>query len=299
MASEWMGEPIAQIEGPDDAARQLGERDRLRERTEPLEPPREFAVLRMWTELTHVAYIGTVLLLFASYGVTSDEATHVVHPHIFALLAPFITCTGLLDGARERFHVRTRKALTTTWVLPLIGVGVIVAAMIGIVTDIAVPWWIGVVATIAMLAFILPTSLRRVARSAPAEAKEQPAAPLDTSARLAMMCIAASIGFVVAPIGFPPDSPASGVLYTLAVACFLVPSVTMRTRFSLPRLGYVWGRLQWTAFGICSVLCATVALVDAYTLQFDPLLGIAAGALATALLGAAAFLPATAVPAQA
>ncbi|WP_162893281.1 hypothetical protein [Microbacterium halotolerans] len=302
MASEWMGEPIAQIEGPDDAAHQLAERDRLREQTEPLNPPREFAVLRMWTELAHVTYIGTVLLLLASYGVTSDETTHMVHPHIFALLAPLIASSNLLDGARERFRVRTRKILATTWVALIIGASVFVVATIGIFTDVTVPWWIAVATTIAMVALILPMSLRQVARSVPVEAKEQPAAPLDSASRVTMLCIAASIGLMLTPIGFPTDSRASAVLYAFAVACFLAASiatlVNSRTRFSPSRLGYAWGRWQWTALGVCGAVCVTVVLFDAYTSLVDPLLGISAGALTTALLGVAAFLPATARAAE-
>ena len=294
MASEWMGEPIAQVEGPDDAARQLAERDRLHGHSDSLEPPRAYAVLKMWTELAAVIQLGAIALVFSA---ASTNGSEVLQPSIFALIILTVTGNPVLEGAKERFRVRSRKTSAMAWLAIGIGACTVAASMVASLADLVMPWWIAVVATSAMVALTLPVSLLQVMRASPAPATARRELRLDRPVRITTIGLAAVLGLMTACIGIGIDSVVGASLSLLGSASVVVAAIaSLAARgsgFGPHRMGYLWGTPQWTAFGICTTLVVTTVILRAFTTVVGPTSGIAAGVIVTSLLLVAAFLPTT------
>ncbi|MBH0083564.1 hypothetical protein [Salinibacterium sp. SWN167] len=272
-----------------DASRLLTQHANMRDSVQRRGPSRGFAWFQLWAGLMTPIYIAVFLFAFSADAGTAGDN----HPGNFSqtslLIVPILAFSTLTTGARERFGIRT--SLPRLIWIPLVAALVGMAALSGLsVFDIPYPrWLIVLVALTALIPLVVPAVIRLVRTPRPHDQAPAAYAMLSRPVRFTTAIIGAVAGLLVT----------SGTNVIVATLVMLVASVGIMLSFvlnespwTLPRAGYEWGWIQWTAFALATSTLFLFAALNPLSVTVSPAVSVLSGIAVFAIMLVAAALPA-------
>ncbi len=226
-------------------------------------------------------FVGVFLVSFGGRSL-DDMPTDAVTRPTWLLVFPIIVLSWLINGARERFSIR-RKPSLVFWVAFVL-IFIVVSYLIAKSGD--YPWWLNLLVPAVLFVTMAATPVRQLLSSPISHSRPWANEPLSRSARWTTVLIGAAMGFLSMTGNETWLSIASAVVMMLLLV------VTLFDR-RLPRAGYEWGSIHWTAFGIVIVLLFALTVLLSLTGWITAPINIAAGASIFLVMLTAAFLPST------
>lgn len=272
---------------PVDAAAQLRSHDDMRAKVERRGPSGAFASLMLWGALVTAVYSGVFLFALGGRPIDEQVSGSGSFPSTALLLFPILVFSALVSGARERFSVHLKPALGY-WIfsaLVLAGFGALaILTLVGVVY----PWWLNLIVPVALFVVMAADPIRRLRGTAKTPEDERWVNErLSRPARRNTALIGAATGLLAATSTqqwFP----------LLAMATFLmliVMTLAFSASWGLPRTGYEWGPLHWSALGVTLGVLFLLALLLARTTWVTTPIAVIAGVFAFAVMLGASVLP--------
>lgn len=232
-----------------DAAHQLQQQQDMRDAVHEHGPSRGFAWFQLWSGIVAAAYIGVFLFAFSA-GVGTAEDSNPGNMSQTSLLVVLILAFSLLrTGARERFGIRT--ALPRALWIPLVAAFLGMVSLAGLsVFDVPYPRFLIALVTLTVLVPIAVPAIARLIRAPqPRNRADRDYAPLSRPVRWNTVIMGAVAGLLITSGDI---LIVSMLVMIAALAGIMVSFVLTESRWILPRAGFEWGWMQWTAFGIAT-----------------------------------------------
>ncbi|CAO1651506.1 MFS transporter [Salinibacterium sp. NYA9b] len=235
------------------------------------------------------SYIGVFLFAFSVSIGTAGDSNPDKFSQTSLLLVPILAFTTMTTGTRERFGIR--RALPRAVWIPLALAIIAMTFLSGLsVFDVPYsPWLIALVALTVFVPLAAPAiaQLIRVPRSrTPAGRSPE---PLSTPVRWNTGIMGAVAGLL---ISFGTIPIVSALLMIAALAGIAFTYVLNESAWVLPRVGFEWGWIQWTAFGITTSTLFAFAILAPLAQSPSLAATIAAGIAVFLVMLAASALPA-------
>ncbi|WP_040166586.1 hypothetical protein [Microbacterium gorillae] len=258
-------------------AEQLRRLVTIRERSDVLRPVRTYWFLLLGLAVATAAYFG-VWLTLAGTAVS-----------MAMIIVPFLLLMGLVEGARDRFGVRTRRR-PVGWVL--YGIGGVLTIGLGVlkIQSVDYPSWLNVVGPILVFVALAIVPLRGLWATRGERRSTWPVVELSRPVRVSTMLIGLAIGGVIAIDAASPVGASVALLpllLTLVLICAYTSPIGMR------RVGYAWGGRQWSAFGCVVVVAFVAAILGQATAWFRGPVAIVVGVLTVIVMTVVAWAPGT------
>lgn len=193
------------------------------------------------------SYIGVFLFAFSASIGTAGDSNPDKFSQTSLLLVPILAFTTMTTGTRERFGIR--RALPRAVWIPLALAIIAMTFLSGLsVFDVPYsPWLIALVALAVFVPLAVPAiaQLIRVPRSRTLAGRSPE--PLSTPVRWNTGIMGAVAGLL---ISFGTVPIVSALVMIAALAGIAFTYVLNESAWVLPRVGFEWGWIQWTAFGI-------------------------------------------------
>ncbi|MBH0099207.1 hypothetical protein I6E68_08665 [Salinibacterium sp. NSLL150] len=293
MESDSADSPTAPDSAPQstrvEASRQLQQQQEVRDSLNQRGPSRGFAWFSLWSALMAASYIGVFLFAFSVSIGTAGDSNPDKFSQTSLLLVPILAFTTMTTGTRERFGIR--RALPRAVWIPLALAIIAMTFLSGLsVFDVPYsPWLIALVALTVFVPLAAPAiaQLIRVPRSrTPAGRSPE---PLSTPVRWNTGIMGAVAGLL---ISFGTIPIVSALLMIAALAGIAFTYVLNESAWVLPRVGFEWGWIQWTAFGITTSTLFAFAILAPLAQSQSLAATIAAGIAVFLVMLAASALPA-------
>lgn len=272
-----------------EASRQLQQQQEVRDSVNQRGPSRGFAWFSLWSALMGASYIGVFLFAFSVSIGTAGDSNPDKFSQTSLLLVPILAFTTMTTGTRERFGIR-RALPRAVWIpLVLAFIGMAVLAGLSVFDVPYSPWLIALVA----LAVFVPLAAPAIAQLIRVPHSHTPAgrsyAPLSTPVRWNTVIMGAVAGLL---ISFGSIPIVSSLVMVAALAGIMLTYVLNESAWILPRVGFEWGWMQWTAFGVTTSTLFAFAVSAPLVESPSFAVAIAAGIAVFLIMLAASALPA-------
>ncbi|MBH0128931.1 hypothetical protein [Salinibacterium sp. NK8237] len=272
-----------------EASRQLQQHQEVRDSANQLGPSRGFAWFSLWSAFMAASYIGVFLLAFSAGIGTAGNSDPGKFSQTSLLVVPLLAFTTMTTGTRERFGIR--RALPRVVWIPLVLAFFAMTVLSGLsVFDVPYsPWLIPLVALAVFVPLAAPAiaQLIRVPRSrTPARRSSE---QLSTPVRWNTVIMGAVAGLL---ISFGTIPIVSSLLMIAALAGIAFTYALNESSWVLPRVGFEWGWMQWTAFGITTSTLFAFAMLAALPQSPSLAAALAAGIAVFLVMLVASALPA-------
>ncbi|MWB97399.1 hypothetical protein [Agromyces seonyuensis] len=269
-----------------EAAELLGRHNEIRSRAARQRESRGSAWLQVVGSVLLSVYVGILLVMFT--GFDPHESGGGPSQYVHLLLLPVLLFCGLVQGARDRFRVRTRPGVGQVIIgaAPLAAFMVLTALSIA---GVAYPWWLNALIPLVLFAATASPALRRLRDPQPSAADDRwSTQPLPPVTRWTTVAIGAAFG-----IGSAVSTWTWAPLVWMAmwIALLIAAIVGWRMPWGLPRTGFLWGPAHWMLYGAATVvlfaLAAVLSTVDTASIAVP----FGAASLAFALLVLSSVIP--------
>lgn len=237
-------------------------------------------MLLLWYSVVLSVYIGVFLF---SFGATNANG----YSHTVMLPLPVLIFGALISGTRERFSIRTKPSLGSWIAAGLVIAGFLTLGLLNVI-EVGYPWWLnlGVAAAAFVTMAVGPVRQLRRAR-ATADSHRWRNEPLNRPVRWTTALIGAGAGLAAAT-----STQAWSPIVSIAVMLLFATALTgLRAPWGLPRTGYEWGPIHWTAFGFAMAVLFLLTWLLARTDWVTTATSVAAGVLILLVMLLASFLP--------
>lgn len=266
------------------AAEQLRIHEAVRDRSEGRGPSRGYPLLLLWSAVVLSVYVGAFLWASSSRSGTGGLGTGA---YVSVFLLPTLIFSSLIGGARERFSVRAKPSTLQRVAYALVFSSFGVLLVLGIAA-VSYPWWLNLAVAVAMFVVTAVGPLRQLRTAAGRDPERWMNHPLSRPAQWTTALIGVAAGLLAA-------TSAQRVLYSVVsvgtMVVLVVVLIAWRSRWGLPRTGYEWGPIHWSAFGVTMTLLFGLGVVLYRTNWITAPLGIAVGAVIFATMFASSLLP--------
>ncbi|MBH0115396.1 hypothetical protein I6E52_00870 [Salinibacterium sp. NG253] len=252
-------------------------------------PSRGFAWFSLWSALMGASYIAVFLFSFSAGIGTAGDSNPDKFSQTSLLIVPILAFTTLTTGTRERFGIR--RALPRAVWIPLALAFIAMTFLSGLsVFDVSYSRWL--IALVALAVFV-PLAAPAIAQLIRVPRSRNPArrssAPLSTPVRWNTVIMGAVAGLL---ISFGTIPIVSSLLMIAALAGIMLTYVLNESEWILPRVGFEWGWMQWTAFGVTTSTLFAFAVSAPLVESPSFAVAIAAGIAVFLIMLAASALPA-------
>lgn len=268
------------------ASGQLDEFARIQRSVERRAPARGYWVLALWSAVLMASYFGAFLFSHGGFTPAEVGARAGGYSGVWAFMAPVLIFSSLQSGARERFSIQAKPSRLQRLVYLFLTLGFV--ALIGLsFAGISYPGWLNAALPLAVLLALAAGPFRRLLATPRNSAEVWGNAPLPSDIRLMTACIGLFIGVLLATASTPFAAAITGMVVFL---CLLLVTLARDSRFGLPRVGFEWGSIQWSAFGVCAAVAFLGFTLGNVASWFSPAWSVAAGVLVFLIMcGSAAF----------
>lgn len=241
----------------------------------------------LWSAVLISVYLAVYLFLFGGSTVGAASAQPGGYTPTWVILTPVLMFSGLVRGARERFHIRTKPSPLHWGLYALVLAGFVTLGALSM-AGVGYPWWLNAILPLVLLASMAATPIRGLLTTTPESSPPWASVPLAAGVRIMTTLIGLANGVLLATFTHPLLAAFSGL--TVMVLLFVV-LLGWRSAWGLPRVGYEWGPIHWGAFAICTATQFTCVVFAAVTTWFTTPNSIAAGVLVLVVMGISAVLP--------
>ncbi len=270
-----------------DAAAQLRSHDDVRAMVERRGPSRAYATLQLWGALVLGVYGAVFLIAFGGRTVDEIAAGESVGASTMLLLFPVIVFSGLLDSAKQRFSIR-RKPSLGFWIAYGLIFGGFGALVVMITVSVTYPWWLNVLVPVALFVTMATAPIRVLLSATTTPVAERWGnEPLSRPTRWATVLIGAMAGVVVAT----STQQWFSIVAIVIMLGLVVVMIAWASFAVLPRPGYEWGPIHWSAFGVTMSVLFLVALLLVRTTWITPVVTVIAGVFVFVVMLTASRLP--------
>ncbi|HIY65201.1 MAG TPA: hypothetical protein H9830_02860 [Candidatus Agrococcus pullicola] len=257
----------------EEAAAQLRNIGKVRDRSDRAHAPGALAVLGLWQAFILPVYLWTLLTVMAPF----DNSLYVI--------LPMLITTTLVSGALEQFSVRQRIGSAMTVLLFALVLVFFVLCVLQIIEQ-PYPRILDTLLAI-MLGLALAVGPIRWWVTAEDRSVRWVRRPLSRSSRIVTVILGAIVGLLVVTAEWEYASVTS----LGAAVLFMVVAAMSLKDAGLRRTGYEWSLLHWLLFGIGAVVVCAVLLLSAFTDVLSPVLLATAGSAIGIAIAGSAFLP--------
>lgn len=266
------------------AEAQLRELERLQRTETALVPSRGLAMLEVIVAVVLCAYVW--LVFAASHAGSGAGPVEDSYTPTMLLVVPILMTSGLVQGARNKFGVRSTPT-RSQWV----AYGVLFAAycVLGVLSlsSVGYPSWLNVAVVVGLFLAFGARPLRRLLTSSGDVREGWESAHLSPQARtttaLIGVALAAQVSMSIAPLA----AAIAGIVVLLVLVAMLL---AWRSRYGLTAVGSEWGLIQWSVFLFCVAIAFASSVLVATGNTSSPLM-IAAGIVVLLAMAAVALLP--------
>ncbi|ANJ27757.1 hypothetical protein ATC03_14615 [Agromyces aureus] len=257
----------------------------VRESAEQRGPSRGYLVLLVASALFVSGYVGAFLILVAGQNPTDAGGSSSA---VFLLLIPNLCFSGLVEGARARFGVRSRTPRRAI-VAYVILLAAFVAAAAVMIFGVDLPAWSLVLLPALLFVTMAARPLRQLLRPNGAQPAERwTNLPMRAPARVMTALLGLLFGLLTATSALPGFT-----FVTLGAMVLILMTMAARTtEWGFLAVGHAWGPLHWIAFGLVSCVMFGIAVQLAAAPVTVPVACVA-GAFVFLVMLIAALLPRT------
>ncbi|MGZ0212389.1 MAG: hypothetical protein ACKVI4_07920 [Actinomycetales bacterium] len=293
MESDSADSPTAPDPAPQttraEASRQLQHYQEVRDSVKQRGPSRGFAWFSLWSALMGASYVGVFLLAFSGSIGTAGDSNPDKFSQTSLLIVPILAFTTMTTGARERFGIR--RALPRAAWIPLVLAFIAMTGLAGLsVFD--VPYSRSLIPLVALAVFV-PLAAPAIAQLIQVPRSRNPARrssePLSTPVRWNTAIMGAVAGLL---ISFGTIPIVSALVMVAALAGIMLAYVLEESSWTLPRVGFEWGWMHWTAFGITTSTLFAFAVLAPLAKSPSFAASVAAGIAVFLIMLVASALPA-------
>lgn len=272
-----------------EAAHQLQQQQEVRDSVQEHGPSRGFAWFQLWAGIMAAAYIGVFLFAFSAGVGTAEDSNPGNMSQTSLLIVPILAFSVLTTGARERFGIRT--ALPRSVWIPLVAAILGMFGLAGLsVFDVPYPRWLIALVTLTVLIPIAAPAIAQLIRAPqPRNRADRHYAPLSKPVRWNTVIMGAVAGLLITSGDI---LIVSMLVMLVALAGIMVSFVLTESRWILPRAGFEWGWMQWTAFGIATSTLFMFSVLNPLSGSTAPAATISAGIAVFLIMLVASALPA-------
>jgi hypothetical protein len=268
------------------AARLLQQQEEVRSRLARRGPSRGYQWLLVCSAVLLSAYVGVFLHAFSGFDPASAGPGGYTYTNL--MLLPVLLYSVLVNGARERFGIRTRASVAQAVGSVAAIVAFVVLGSLSI-AGVGYPGWLNVVAPAVLFAVMAIAPIRRLFASRSAPPTDRWAnTPLTVPARWATAGIGVVLGLLAATttvVWFPIISAAT-LLVTLSVVL-----ISWRLQWGLRSTGFQWGPVNWVLFAVATAALFALAAALSTSYPVTEVVAVAVGVFVLVVMTIAALLP--------
>lgn len=274
-------------DSPTVAAARLQSLDDIRGAVQDRGPSRALAQLQLWGAVVLGVYVGVFLFSFGAPAV--DQVASVGGGYVYTsiLLFPVLLFSGLSGGARERFGIR-RKASRGTGIAYVLFLAAFMALLVLTIAGIPYPWFANLIVAALLFATLAAVPIRQLSKRVGVSLGERWVnEPLSIPVRWCTALIGAAAALVVGASTlqiFP-------VISVVVMLSLVLALIGWRASWGLPRAGYEWGPIHWSAFGVTMTVLFVMVLLLTRTTWITTPVAVTAGVFVLAIMLIAALLP--------
>ncbi|MGO1316097.1 MAG: hypothetical protein ACTMIR_03550 [Cellulomonadaceae bacterium] len=264
-----------------DAAEYLRRHDQTVARTAGYGPPRTVAWLTFWAALCYGAAASAVLFASAHAELAGQDFNALV------ILPPLFAFQQLLDGAKDRWGVRSRTT-AIEWAFLVATMAVFLTVGWWAAPGAGYTGWLTIAVGVLFFVSLGVVPLLRALRHGEARGSDRGASRLSAQVMIVTV-VAGALGGVLIGASIHAWLP---VVIMIALVLAFASEVERGSRGGLSQAGYEWRAPQWSAFALLSVACVAVPVLAVYTTLVTSTVAWIAGAAVAGVMTIVALWPA-------
>ncbi|QAV69363.1 hypothetical protein ESZ53_02245 [Salinibacterium sp. UTAS2018] len=275
-----------------DASQLLEQHADVRDSVQQRGPSRGFAWFQLWAGLMTPIYIAVFLFAFSADAGTAGENNPGNFSQTSLLIVPILAFSALATGARERFGIRTALPRLIWIPLGVALLGMFVLSGLSVFDVLYPSWLIVLVALTVLIPLVAPAIVQLVRAPTPQNHAPTAYARLSRPVQITTAIMGAVAGLLVAS---GTNVIVSMLVMLAALAGIMLAFVLNESPWTLPRAGYEWGWIQWTAFALATSTLFLFAVLNPLSVSVSPAVSVMSGIAVFAIMLVAAALPAAAI----